>query len=256
MKLKIQFRTIFAALMATTPLIQAQQDKSRPDILIADFEGETYGDWKVEGEAFGKAPAKGTLPRQQRVSGFKGKGLVNTFFKQDGTKGSLTSPSFKVERNYLSFLIGGGPHKNTCLQLLVDGKVVDARSGNSDETLIPALFDVSGRQGKTVQLRVLDENTGGWGHVNLDHIVQTDAKPQMPDLGPKEKEFTVENKYLVIPIRNKRGGGQIQLFVEGEEVRRYSLNIAPDAEVTDWYAYFTIENYKGKKARVVANKAT
>ena len=65
-KLEIQFRAIVVALMATTPLTQAQQDKSRPDILIADFEGETYGDWKVEGEAFGKAPAKGTLPRQQR----------------------------------------------------------------------------------------------------------------------------------------------------------------------------------------------
>ena len=256
MKLKLHLSAILAVLIVTSSFALAKQDKARPDILIADFEGDTYGDWKVEGEAFGKAPAKGTLPRQQRVSGFKGKGLVNTFFKQDGTKGSLTSPSFKVDRKYLSFLIGGGPHKNTCLQLLVDGKVVDTRSGNSDETLAPALFDVSGRQGKTVQLRVLDENTGGWGHVNVDHIVQTDAKPKMPDLGPKEKEFTVENKYLVIPIRNKRSGGQIQLFVEGEEVRRYGLNIAPDGEVTDWYAYFTIESYKGKKARVVANKAT
>ena len=26
-------------------------------ILIADFESETYGEWKVEGDAFGKGPA-------------------------------------------------------------------------------------------------------------------------------------------------------------------------------------------------------
>jgi len=51
----------------------------RPDIVIADFEGADYGTWWVEGTAFGKAPARGTLPGQMRVSGFKGKGLVNSF---------------------------------------------------------------------------------------------------------------------------------------------------------------------------------
>ena len=33
----------------------------RPPLVLADFEGDDYGDWTVEGEAFGKSPAKGTL---------------------------------------------------------------------------------------------------------------------------------------------------------------------------------------------------
>ncbi len=45
------------------------------DILIADFEGE----------ALGPGPARGTLEGQMHVSGFLGKGLVNTFYKGDGT---------------------------------------------------------------------------------------------------------------------------------------------------------------------------
>jgi len=49
----------------------------RPDVLFEDFE-RGYGAWKVEGAAFGSAPATGTLPNQQRVSGFAGQGLVNT----------------------------------------------------------------------------------------------------------------------------------------------------------------------------------
>ncbi|NDG95510.1 MAG: glutamine-hydrolyzing GMP synthase, partial [Actinobacteria bacterium] len=49
------------------------------DIFISEFEGDSYGAWKVEGEAFGSAPAKGEIGNQQPVSGFKGKGLVNTF---------------------------------------------------------------------------------------------------------------------------------------------------------------------------------
>jgi hypothetical protein len=44
------------------------------ELLIADFEGETYGDWKATGEAFGPGPARGTLPGQMEVSGFEGKG--------------------------------------------------------------------------------------------------------------------------------------------------------------------------------------
>src|SRR5205085_11598375 len=82
----------------------------RPDVLIADFEGKDYGDWKTTGEAFGPGPAHGTLPDQMPVSGFKGQGLVNSFFHGDKTVGTLTSPDFKITRNYLNFLIGGGNH--------------------------------------------------------------------------------------------------------------------------------------------------
>ena len=32
--------------------------QSRPDIVIADFEGDTYGDWKTTGTAFGPGPAR------------------------------------------------------------------------------------------------------------------------------------------------------------------------------------------------------
>ena len=78
------------------------------DLLIADFEGDDWGAWKVTGEAFGPGPARGTLPNQMAVDGFLGKGLVNSFHGGDGTTGTLTSPEFKIERKYISFLIGGG----------------------------------------------------------------------------------------------------------------------------------------------------
>ncbi|MCX5638436.1 MAG: GH116 family glycosyl-hydrolase, partial [Planctomycetota bacterium] len=45
----------------------------RPKVVLLDFEGADYGDWKASGEAFGKGPANGTLPNQQNVSGFLGK---------------------------------------------------------------------------------------------------------------------------------------------------------------------------------------
>ncbi|MHC4400249.1 MAG: hypothetical protein ACYTG0_11280 [Planctomycetota bacterium] len=103
---------------------------AEPDVLIADFEGKTYGDWKVEGEAFGPGPARGTLPGQMPLSGFEGKGLVNTFHQGDGTTGTLTSPPFEITRRYVNFLVGGGGHAGkTCINLLVDGRVAQTATG-------------------------------------------------------------------------------------------------------------------------------
>src|ERR1700688_4662651 len=82
----------------------------RPDIVFADFEGKDYGDWKVTGTAFGSGPAKGALPGQMPVTGFKGKGLVNSFHGGDASTGTLTSPEFTIDRRYIGFLIGGGHH--------------------------------------------------------------------------------------------------------------------------------------------------
>jgi fructan beta-fructosidase len=241
----------------------AAQADERSDILIADFEGETYGPWKVTGEAFGEGPARGTLPGQMHVSGFKGERLVNSFLKGDGTTGTLTSPPIRIERKYLAFLIGGGGHSGkTCMNLLVDGEVVQSITGGNtqpggSEELAPAFWDVTKLAGETVTIQVVDKATGGWGHINVDHIVLTDTKPKLPELARREKTFTVENQYLVIPIRNKgKPGGQIQLFIGGQEVRNYGLNVAASADTADWYAFFTIDRYQGQKARVVASKVT
>src|SRR5262245_56942286 len=82
--------------------------RAADDIFIADFEGETYKEWKTTGTAFGTGPARGTLANQNPVTGYLGKGLVNTYLGGDKTTGTLTSPSFRVQRRYINFLIGGG----------------------------------------------------------------------------------------------------------------------------------------------------
>lgn len=147
------------------------------NILIADFEGAEYGKWIATGEAFGPKPANGPIGGQMAVGGFQGKGLVNSFFNGDGTQGTLTSPPFAIERGFINFLIGGGHHPGeTCVNLLVDGKVVRTSTGRDNEHLDWETWDVGPWKGKRAVIEIVDRHTGGWGHVNVDQIVQSDTR--------------------------------------------------------------------------------
>jgi sucrose-6-phosphate hydrolase SacC (GH32 family) len=155
---------------------------AQDDILIADFEGKDYGDWKATGTAFGPGPAQGTLPNQMPVTGYLGHGLVNSFYGGDAATGTLTSPEFKIERRYINFLIGGGMHPGeTCINLLVDGKMARTATGPNDrpggtERLDWQSWDVADLQGKTARIEIVDRATGGWGHINIDQITQSRTK--------------------------------------------------------------------------------
>ncbi len=153
------------------------QAQPRPEIVYETFENG-YGSWKVQGDAFGTEPASGTLPDQQKVTGFLGQRLVNTFLKGDQSQGRLTSPSFKLERRFIAFLIGGGAHPGrTCMNLLIDGAIVRTATGRNHETLDWQEWEVSEFEGRTAQLEIVDQSTEGWGHINVDQIVFTDEPP-------------------------------------------------------------------------------
>lgn len=162
------------------------QESARQDIVIADFEGDSYGDWKATGDAFGEQPAAGTLEGQMEVSGFEGKSLVNSFRGGDRSTGTLTSPPIDVQRPYVTFLIGGGAHEGeTCLNLLVNGEVVRTATGpnktsGGSERLLRAYWDVKDLVGKQVVFQVVDRHQGGWGHVNVDDIRGSDQEAGIP----------------------------------------------------------------------------
>lgn len=196
--------------------------------VLADFEGGSYGDWTTTGDAFGAAPATGTLPGQQEVSGYLGNGLVNTFLRGDSTTGTLTSPAFTIDKKHINFLIGGGSHPAgsdhpTAVELLVDGQVVRTATGKDAEALNWASWDVGDLAGRTARIRIVDDNTGGWGHVNVDHIMLSDTAAR-----PVSRETSVN------------------LLVDGEVVRSAT---GSDSETLDW-ASFDLRPYAGKKARI------
>lgn len=137
--------------------------------LFEDFEHGNYGAWKVTGDAFGPGPARGVLPEQFPVNGYSGRYLVNTYYRKDESKGTLTSPEFTVEKPFVNFLVGGGNYKGqTCVNLVVDGKVVRTVTGKNNERLEWTHWDVSEFKGKKAQIVIVDDRTGHFGHINAD----------------------------------------------------------------------------------------
>jgi fructan beta-fructosidase len=229
----------------------------RPEILIADFEGTNYGTWKATGEAFGPGPARGTLPNQMPVDGFRGRGLVNSFFKGDGTTGSLTSPPFKIERDYLQFLIGGGKQPGqTCLNLLLDGRVVRTATGPNDkpggsERLDWGQWEVRDLAGRTAVLEIVDRATGGWGHINVDHIVQTDRR--MPGiLTDATRQISVEKRYLNLPVKHGAPKRRVSFAVDGRTAREFEIELA-DGE-PDFWVFLDLAPFQGRQATIKVDR--
>ncbi len=156
--------------------------------VFEDFEKPAYDGWTVTGNAFAVGPASGSLSGQQPVSGYFGYGLVNSYRSGDGPQGEMLSKKFTINKRYIGLLVGGGNHPGvTCVNLLVGGKVVLSATGKNREQLDPATWDVASYQGQDAQIQLVDHDSGGWGHINVDHIVFADTAPDaLLSLSPAE----------------------------------------------------------------------
>jgi len=131
---------------------------------------------QAAGVAFREKPSAGSAPRQQEVSGFLGKGLVNSFDPGgDAPVGVLCSPSFSIDSKFLHFLVGGGAQgKQTCVEMVVGDEAVRSVSGKDSEQLQWTSFNLGKWQGKQGQIRIIDNATGPWGHILADHFIFSD----------------------------------------------------------------------------------
>lgn len=224
------------------------------DRVVADFEQDGFEGWTVTGEAFGKAPAKGALPGQMAVTGFSGGGLVNGYHGGDDATGKLVSPLFKIERRRLNFLIGGGGFAGeTCMNLLLDGKVVRTATGThtapgGSERLSWQGWDIADLLGKEVVLEIVDNRKGTWGHVNVDQIVQSDE----PALQEIRQEFAITGRYLIWPVtRDATRKQRFFLTLDGEKQPFVFSDIAISAK-PDFWVFTDLANFQGRKVTVTA----
>ena len=144
--------------------------------LNLDFETGTLADWTAKGKAFTQQPIEGEInPKRKFAEGKtakpQGKYWLGGFEKLfDTPTGTLTSAAFEVTHPFAAFRIGGGSHKETRVELTRadTGTVFFKMSGRNSETMRPVVVDLRAQAGQSIFIRVIDEHTSGWGHVNFD----------------------------------------------------------------------------------------
>jgi hypothetical protein len=109
---------------------------------------------------------------------------VGTYEKKgDEPQGTLTSVAFKVTQPWGSFLMAGGSQASTRVELVRKGEAQPLLqvSGSDTEPLRPVVVDLKEQQaqGWEIFIRVVDEHSGGWGHVNFDDFRFHAQRPKL-----------------------------------------------------------------------------
>ena len=166
-------RTSLALLSLTVPLMAGTR-------VFQAFEGDGFDDWKVGGAAFGLAPVAEKVEGQEApFMNYAKDRLAASTHGGIGATGSLTSPEFTLNEPYITFLIAGGDEKGrTAAQLIIDGEVVREATGNRSMRAKSALWDVTELKGKKAMIKLIDDATGEWGFIGVDHIMLTDYPNQ------------------------------------------------------------------------------
>ncbi len=222
----------------------------QPDILFEDWHLGTYEGWTAEGTAFGTGPVKkAAMPPYQGDVGGDTEYVVNSHAtapgkdvgEKDNAQGKLKSRAFTITRDYIRFWIGGGARKDaTCLNLVVDGKVVRSATGKDNNRMEMQSFAVRDLKGKQASLEVVDAQAAAWGNVGVGRILFTDQASsdgvfeELPDYG------TMGLALLGAPAETTSGDKAVPLSEKlvGELGRKLKLEAGQSATVTFLVTWF------------------
>ncbi len=228
---------------------------NKDSLIIEDFESGSFENWTMEGDAFGETPEKGALPGQQPLVGLEGKFLANSFHNGDDSRGTLTSKPFRIERDYINFLIGGSMSQDTYIELLVNGQSVHKTHNLIEsETLQLMSWDVKAYKGQEAILRIVDNQRGSWGHILVDAIEQSNQY-KSNIMENYTLSYDISKKYLLLPIEDNAPETTVQLLVNGEKIG-IAQNIRLARTHIQYWLPLSVEAYKGKKISLVFGQAT
>jgi sucrose-6-phosphate hydrolase SacC (GH32 family) len=144
---------------------------------ILDFETGTLAGWTAQGAAFTAADVTSDSCYWAECFSFKRQGNFHLWgFKAGGDidQGELRSETFTLGGNgqIRALISGGNDLQNLYLALIDDqnGAELMRITGNNAEEFVEKTMDASAFTGRRCYLKVVDQATGGWGHLNLDYI--------------------------------------------------------------------------------------
>lgn len=235
--------------------------------LFAGFDGGDYEGWTVSNEPgngkdgpWGAAPATGSLPGQNPVSGFIGAGLVNGFHDGDWPLGTLESPAFTISDGFINLLVGGGRHPHVAdSQLSNDppaGTTVFDFELPDGQTLADAGWEVTGDF--AVDPWRNPSTAGGDYYLGAKRLNTWEGGPRGDDnVGLfTSPAFTLDGDHVSFLIGGgKRTDGTLQaeLVIDGQTVRSQT---GAESGQLNW-ASWDVAEFEGREARLrIRDEAT
>lgn len=174
-------RTVLRLLLAlticlglTSPLMAKTASASETALSNPGFETGDLSGWTTTGTAFNGAVTDdpgwgwGCCFNQEgthHLWGFAGDG--------DTATGTVTSEPFTLTgTGMVSALVSGGRNEAQLYVALttLDGTVLHKATGTDDEAYHRVTWDARDHLGEQLRITVVDQATGGWGHINLDDV--------------------------------------------------------------------------------------
>jgi len=196
----------------------------QPFNFTPDFESGDLRGWAQTGTAFRNQPTLGDNPTARgrgQPSRHQGRYWIGTYenyqakpgqspgqIQGDRPQGTLTSQRFMIPRCTLSFLVGGGIDFRTRVEFLIIDQIEGAvrvyhASGKNTETMARVMWDLSPHAGKTGMIRIVDESSEGWGHINADDFRFEVAVPYVIDRQVGEATEILRQFGLDRDVRNE-----------------------------------------------------
>lgn len=149
--------------------------KSNPGFLPVDPTFD-FNDWRMKGWTivgdFAEVPTYST----RYDFGVNGGGFIGTCedgkggFNDEYT-GTITSQKFRVSSDKITLLVGGGSGEGVYVELIESaGERLYIERGRNREPMDRRTWDVSKFKDRVLQIRIVDREKGGWGHINVGDI--------------------------------------------------------------------------------------
>ena len=170
-------KTTFVSNGETARLVHTYESKvnpsnnPRPEILFADFEGDSWNGWTGDSDVFGAKPVSIENEVAKEFNGAKGNGFACSKVNGVEKMGKLISPEFVINRRYIDFLlVGGGNYSANYVALVVDGKIVrQTRAYHASDFQLRGWY-VEEFEGKKAHIEIVDVQQFTDGYTCLDEI--------------------------------------------------------------------------------------
>lgn len=247
------------------------------DRVQVDLTNYLAEDWTIlYGNAFLRQPTFGDNPsyrgEPEGSVGFEGNWWIGTYesycgpisgtlpggYRGDDDTGAIRSKDFTITGDTIRLLVGGGFYPSSCYVALCDAetdRIFFRETGEGTDLMSERIWDVSKYKGREVYLKIVDDATGDFGHINVDGIEERSNRDDRIIGGKDLTRDKFRDTQTLFSITDREGskhtlsnhpnpfnpttdiiftadpGQRIALFiydVSGREIDRLEATAAPD----------------------------